>query len=300
MNEHSNIQAAIDAGQAMSKPFEVEGVQAVMIPGGAKLETLEHLQELDRPRHIKNTVEVRSADEFVSYFNRFANEDSSIYINVDKARFEGVIDHHGKQASFANHKVIYCCPETDEWQSWKKYSEVWMDQEQFATFLEDHHLQIFKPTTDQFKPEELDVVHEKLPDAARMLDTAKTLEVTSGSSIKSGQNLHNGTIKIEYVDEVEGRAGVNGEFEIPVYFVIAVDLFKDGKGYLMLCRLKYRKEGPSIRLRYELVRPSKTHEHAVQDVIARIRDGKPDPDPENDGQCLENTRANTPFIYEIV
>lgn len=294
--DQNNIKAAIEAGQALGQPFEIEGVPAVMIPTGAKLETLERLQELDRPRRVKRIVTVRSADQFVSYFNRYANEDSTVYVNVDNATFSGEIDHHGKQAAHGDHLIKYTCPETKEWQRWKQEDSTWMGQTEFAEFLQDQHLQIYKPTPEEFQPEELDVAFDKLPDATRMLEIAKTLEITSKSNVTSGQNLQNGAIKIEYTDEVEGRAGAKGEFEIPVYFVIGVELFKEGKGYLMLCRLKYRKEGPIIKLRYELVRPHKTHERAVRDVIERIRDGETD----ETGALIEMSGVATEHLYEVV
>lgn len=298
MNEHNNIEAALKAGQAMAKPFEVEDVPAVLVPEGAKLETLEHLQELKHPRHIQKTQTVRSVDDFINYFNRFANIDSSIYAQIDNAKFTGVIDDNGATPAFGKHQVIYTCPQTDEWKAWQAQDKEWMSQERLAEFLEDNHLQIIKPSPEAFKPEELDVVHDKLPDAAHMLTIAASLEVSSNSSIKSAAKLTNGAVKIEYVEDVEGKAGANGELEIPAYFVIGVQLFKGGNGYLILCRFKYRKIGGEVMLRYELVRPHKTHEVAVQDVLRMIRDGKPNPDKE--GEFLEGTAANTQHVYEVV
>lgn len=297
MEKQTDIQAAITAGQAMGKPFNVEGVEAVLIPEGSQLKTLEHLQELDHPRRIKRTITTRSADQFVSYFNRYANYDSTVYVDVDDAQFTGEIDHHGELATHNDHKVVYTCPETDEWKRWKRLSNEWLSQELFAEFLQDQHLQIYKPTGAEFQPEEMDVVFDNLPDGARMLEIAKTLQVTSNSSITSGKNMHNGSMKFEYNDDVDGRAGAKGEFEIPTYFVIGVELFKDGKGYLMLCRLKYEKRGSEIKLRYELVRPHKTHERAVRDVIERIRDGKVDTES---GELIEGSGIKTEYLYEVV
>lgn len=295
----NNAKEILNAGTALAKPFEIANVPAVLVPEGAGVQTFEKLLELDHPRHTQKIVKTRNTEQFINYFNRFCNGDSSIYINVDDATFTGIIDHHGTDTpAYGYHNVTYACPETKEWQAWQNNNEKWMSQTAFAEFLEEHHLQIFKPSPEQFKPEELDVNFDKLPDAAHMLEIASTLEIRSKSNIKSGQNLRNGAIKFEYIDEVEGSAGAKGEFEIPTYFVIGVELFKEGKGYLILCRLKYRKQGPDISLRYDLVRPHKTHEHAVQDIIDRIKNGAPD--PENDGEFLPSTNAETQHIYEII
>jgi uncharacterized protein YfdQ (DUF2303 family) len=300
VEEINNTQAAINAGIAMAKPFEINGRPAVMLPEGGSLKLLPELMET--PERIKKTVNLRTIEAFIEYHNRYSNADSTIFANIDEGRFQSVLDYHTAPdfADNCDHIAVYTCPETREWQEWKAKSEEWMSQESFAIFLQDHHLQIFKPTPDEFKPEELDVVLDKLPDSTRMIEIAKTLQVTSESKAISGQNLHNGAMKISYTDEVDGRAGPNSDIEIPTYFLLGIQLFKGGKHYMVLCRLKYRKDGPSIRLRYELVRPYKAHERAVLDVITRLKgetkvldaEGKPTE------ECLPGIDRG--HIYEIV
>lgn len=297
MTDKTDTQTALAAGIALAKPFEIQGVPAVLVPENATVKTFESL--LPAPLRTTQQVQVRSTEHFIAYFNRFASDNSTIYATVDSAKFKGVIDHHGNGLTDnSDHSVVYTCPETEEWQNWKKNSGEWMTQTAFAEFLQDHHLQIIKPTAEQFEPDELDVVFEKLPNGARMIEVAKTLEVNSKSAITSGQNLHNGSLKFEYNEDITGTAGgANGSFEIPIYFVIGVELFKDGKGYLILCRLKYRKQGPELKLQYELIRPNKTHEAAVKDVIEHIRTGKTDPET---GEIIDSSGMEKGYLYEVV
>ena len=302
MEKKAETKEVFNAGLSAAKAFEIAGVPAVLVPEGASVSTFEKLLTRDKPLRTVANPTLRSTQQFVDYFNRFANEDSTIYVNVDAAKFKGVIDHFGaNDTNNGEHTLTYTCPETEEWQQWKRMNSEWMSQEQLSEFLQDHHLQIIKPTPEMFKVQEQDVVFDKLPDGAKMLEIAQTLAVTSNSAITSGKNLHNGAMKFEYNEDIEGRAGAKGEFEIPTYFVIGVELFKDGKAYLILCRFRYRKDGPNLRLRFEMVRPHKTHEHAVRDVINQIQNGKTVEDPETGEITVdERTKMKCGHLYEIV
>ncbi|WP_417534164.1 DUF2303 family protein [Marinobacterium stanieri] len=301
MEKQTDIQAALDAGMLIgNQTIDINGVPVVLLPEGAKAETLEHLR--DTPRRIKTSRALRTVEDFIAYHNRYANQDSTILADIDAGKFTSLLDYHHSngEAQNCDHVATYTCPETSEWQAWKRQSNNWMGQTDFAEFLQDNHLQIYKPKAGEFTPEELDVVLDKLPDSTTMIEIAATLEVTSNSKVTSGQNLHNGAMKIAYTDEVDGRAGANSEIEIPTYFLLGIQLFKGGAHYMILARLKYRKDGPTIKLRYELVRPHKAHERAVLDVITRLRGEAPKKDAE--GNPTEETLPGiaTGHIYEIV
>ncbi|SEG15963.1 DUF2303 family protein [Marinobacterium lutimaris] len=300
METLTDVQSAINAGMTMGKVFEINEYPAVMVPEGAQLKVLPEL--MPRPERIKKSVQLRTIEDFIRYHNRYANKDSTVFANIDTGSFKSVIDYHEAPcfADNCDHTANYTCPETNEWASWKRHSGDWMKQNEFAEFLQDNHLQIYKPKEEEFKPEELDVVVDKLPDSTTMIEIANTLQVTSESKVTQGQNLHNGAMRISYTDEVDGRAGPNNEIEIPTYFLLGIQLFKGGNHYMILCRLKYRKEGPSVRLRYELVRPHKAHERAVLDVIKRLRGETPVKDA--DGKPTEETLPGIEqgHIYEIV
>ena len=301
--ENTETKDIFNAGLSAAKSFEIEGVPAVLVPEGATVKTFDELTERYTPLRTKACRTMRTTQEFLNYYNRFANDESTIYVDVENAKFKGVIDHYGFDNATDNqdHTVIYTCPETDEWQNWKNKNGKWMSQDELSEFLQDHCLQIVKPTPEQFTVQEHDVVFDKLPDGAQMVQIAQTLSVTSNSAITSGKNMHNGAMKFEYNEDIEGRAGAKGEFEIPTYFVIGVELFKDGRAYLILCRFKYRKDGSRLAIRYEMVRPHKTHEHAVRDVINHIKNGNTITDVATGEEATETgTKMITGYIYEIV
>jgi uncharacterized protein YfdQ (DUF2303 family) len=309
MENNSKTNEVFNAGIAAAKSFEIDGVPAVLVPAGANVKTFEELTHRDRPQRTIANKHMRGTQQFLNYYNRFANEESTIYVDVDNAKFRAVIDHFGYSEDTDNgdHIVNYTCPETEEWQFWKKMDKQWMSQDDLSEFLQDHHLQIIKPSPQMFSVQEKDVVFDKLPDGAQMLEIAKTLSVNSDSAITSGKNMHNGAMKFEYNENINGVAGAKGEFEIPTYFVIGVELFKDGNAYLILCRFKYRKDGPKLSLRFEMVRPHKTHEHAVRDVIDQIQNGKlieQDPEAESktttESGVVPGSKMKTGQLYEIV
>lgn len=294
---NSGVDAALQAGMALAETKTVNGVPVAMVPKGAELQVLDKL--LDAPRFINEEVPARSVESFLGYYNRFANPDSTIMAEIDKAKFTGVLDYHGAGSGPAKgkHRVTYCCPETEEWEKWKGADGDRMTQEEFATFLEDNHLQIYRPSAAEFQPEELDVKLDALPSGTDMLEIARTLQVHEKSNITSATNLQSGAIRIDYQEDINGTAGAKGQFEIPKYFVITPQLFKDGKAYLLLCRLKYRKAGPSVQLWYELVRPAKVHEAAVKDVVDHICNGKTDAET---GELIAGSGMGQGFLYEVL
>lgn len=60
--------------------------------------------------------------------------------------------------------------------------------------------------------------------------------------------------------------------EIPREFKIGVRLFKNGEGYKLRARLKYRLAGGKVKFWYELDRPENAIEDAFQAYIDHARE----------------------------
>lgn len=276
MNEtnNGNVQAAIEAGQHMAHAARevilIGGTPHIILPAGMTLNPLEKLRE--RPFHLEKTVNVSSHSDFVAYWNRFADKDSTIFYDTEKHQFIGVLDYHEDGAGsvddtdyantslnrprFGLHKVIYNCPKTVEAQRWLNNSGRKMSQMEFAQFIEDG------------APEIRD------PDSAYMMEVATTLSAVNKVNFQSGVRLQNGAVSLTYQEDIQGSAGANGQLQIPTKIFIGLLLFRgDTEGYKLEANFRYRIEGGKLSLWYELVRSHVALEDAVKAIAKTIKEG---------------------------
>jgi uncharacterized protein YfdQ (DUF2303 family) len=104
-----------------------------------------------------------------------------------------------------------------------------------------------------------------------MLEVAKTLEAKTLVEFKSGVRLENGDHQIKYVSETTGRAGGNGDLEIPSIFSLGIAPYMGGPAYKIQARLRYRITEGHLALWYELVNPHKVIESAAKEIVAAIK-----------------------------
>jgi len=76
----------------IGQEFIINGLPMVIIPEGADLKQFPELRLA--PSRIERTIIVTSALSFVDYFNRFSNLDSTIFVDIEKRKFLGILDYH--------------------------------------------------------------------------------------------------------------------------------------------------------------------------------------------------------------
>lgn len=256
-NEHTNgdISAAIEAGRELGERSlkEICGVPFIILPQDhtAKLypELLEH------PQRTEQSVSMHTAPSFIEYFNRFCNDSSAIFCNIDEASFIGVIDYHREdEAQWCSHRVSYRCKQTKEWTNWKASSGKKMNQIDFAYFIEENLLEIIEPA------------------GAQMLEIATTLKAKTKLSFTSAKRLSDGQTQFQYVEEMEGSAGQKGNINIPETLKLGMRLFEGGDGYELEAKFRYRISEGNVLMWYDLVRPHKVHQSAVESIYDQIKE----------------------------
>lgn len=274
-NEHeSGIKAALDAGKELgafsAEVMDISGTPAVLTANGMNLQVLANLRH--RPLHIDKTVTVSSHSDFVDYWNRFADENSTIFYDTEKHQFLGILDYHESDvrfsgdADYANtsdnrprhglHRVVYNCPKTVEAKRWLENSGKRMTQMDFAQFIEDGTPEIISPS------------------ASEMMEVATTLSAVNKVNFSSGVRLDNGAVSLKYQEEIQGSAGASGQFSIPSKIAIAVLLFRgDTEGYKLEANFRYRIEGGKLVLWYDLIRAHVALEDAVKAIANTILEG---------------------------
>lgn len=230
-----------------------------VIPNDMKVETLEKLVEATRqfPRRLTETIRTLSAESFLEYFNRFATESSTILADNTKNEFMAIIDFHEShdKANWKSHKLLYACPTTKEWNCWFEKNNEKMTQEDFAFFLEENIREIVEPN------------------GAVMLEIAATLKASNNVDFRSAIRLNNGEIQFNYIEKIEGAAGVNGQLSIPEKFKLLLTPFIKGPSYEIEARFRYRVHSGGVHIWYTLIRPHVFLDDALTEVFEKIKTG---------------------------
>lgn len=114
--------------------------------------------------------------------------------------------------------------ESRKLQEWKKTLQ-WMNQSEFANFLEDHLEDVVEPNGQD------------------LLCIATDLEASSAGSFKGRVNLDNGSVALHYQDEVETAV------QVPRLLTLGIPLFEHGDRYRLGARLRFVIKGGSVQFR---------------------------------------------------
>ena len=259
MNDNNNgLAKAIEEIGAMALAAaaaqELEGTYHLVVPQDHKYIDLTAAIERagDAPRRKAGTVhlsEIRSFNVFVAD----QGESGKVYIYADpEARTLTAVlnDHvHGDdEAGWRDHLAVFKAELSREFDTWLRNNKVPMEQEAFAIFLEDNIADVVEPSGET------------------LLQVALTLQAKTEVNFSSHRRLDNGQVQFAYSETIDARA-TGGSIEIPREFAIGARLFKNGEGYKVRARLKYRLGGGKVKFWYELDRPENVIEDAFQAFI---------------------------------
>lgn len=248
--------AAVNIGKNQVIETNYNGIPVFVVPNEMKVETLSQLvdQQLERPYRLNQTVKLITADSFVDYYNRFATESSTIFVDDESSTFVAILDYHDtpKEPAWKGHKATYQCPKTKEWNNWLASNNQKMEQEEFALFIEDNMREIIEP------------------DGAAMLEIASSLKATNSVDFKSAIRLDNGQVQFTYSETVNGQAGVTGQLNIPEKIKLIMSPFLQGAAYEIEARFRYRITPKGLMMWYTLIRPHIFVEDAFKDVCAAV------------------------------
>lgn len=252
-----DLRAAIETGKQQVIQTQFKDIPVFIVPNYMKVETLEKLvdEQLPRPYSLEQATELFTEQSFIEYFNRYATESSTIFIDDKNSVFTAVLDFHDDpiNPAWKRHIAIYKCPRTQDWLDWVASNEKKMSQEDFALFIEDHPKQF----------------HE--PDAAHMMQVATTLKATNNVDYKSSIRLENGDVQFNYSETVNGNAGINGTLEIPEKIKLVIAPFTKGSPYEVGAYFRYRIVQSKLSVWYKLISHHLILDDAFTEVTERIK-----------------------------
>lgn len=264
MQEHLHIDAsAIQQLGALSlaaaSAQEIGGTTHLVIPENHRHIDLTGIIEKAgaTPKRKQGTVqlgEISSFNVFVADQGAAAN--TYIYADPDARTLTAVLNDQAKAADVAgwrDFRAVYTAALSREFATWIANNKKPMEQEEFAIYLEDNIADVCEPSGDT------------------LLQVALSLQAKTEVQFSSHKRLDNGQVQLTYNEVTDARAGA-GMIEIPREFSIGVRLFKNGEGYKLRARLKYRLAAGKVKFWYELDRPENAVEEAFEAYINQARE----------------------------
>lgn len=232
--------------------------------GGTKLITTDEYAET--PRHPSGRRTVTDAASFVAYVGRHGLSGTEVYAHTNSSSVVAVIDSHegaGGEPGWEKHKLTLSLEHTKAWLAWAARDlganpKAWMDQQEFAEFIEDRALDVIEP------------------DHARLIELATRFEATTKVEFGSAIRLDNGEVQFEYSETVGPRKGNKGAIDLPKELRLGLRPYIGGPIYFVFAQLRYRIRQEGLVLGYALQRPENILEAAFADIVTEIRDGKTD------------------------
>ena len=204
---------------------------------------------LAAPTRVRRALIVTTLETFNRYFNKWKAEASQIFVDQETVAVVGIIDEHRDDLpSWCDHRVIYKCPYSRQWEAWMQMDRRKVSQVEFAEWLEDR-------TQDVQEPSGTDLL-------SLCLDLQIHRRVVYGSA----RRLETGEHSFTYTEDNE-----TGTVEIPGEITLGIPVFTDGTSYAIKARFRYRLVEGNLTLWFELVEPQKYVEDAFGEVIEAVK-----------------------------
>ena len=254
----ADTQALVALAGAAMAPQNINGHHFVMVPKEFKREDITDAVEKAQPvpTRKRGTVALKDVTSFVAYCeDQGCSSTGYIYADPDARTMTAVFNDHRNidDGGWRDHRATLKAEYTPEFERWLRNSGQHKSQTDFAEFIEDNFADITEPSAHQ------------------LLEVATTLQAKTEINFSSAKRLQDGQNQITYTEAINSTAGASGALTIPKEFALGLRIFKNGEGYKLRARLKYRLAGGSVKFWYEMDRPERAIEDAFAGYIEKVR-----------------------------
>lgn len=258
LNDKS-IAELVKLGRVTAEVKSVSGgnVPFVMVPEGYKVQMLpECLQNdlRDRPHRVKQNVTVLDPASFINYYHLFADSNSRVFGDEANLAVSGIIDYHAAgdgAPRWCSHQVRLMLRKSEQWKIWETANNKKMTQVEFAEFLEQHSMDVSKPSP------------------AEMMEIANDLQAHTEVEFGSGIRQQDGQVKFKYTESTKTSMG-GGQVSVPDRFIIQTPPFVGGDVVPMEALLRFRVNGGKLQFWFTLIRPDAVIRTAFYAANAKI------------------------------
>lgn len=263
----SGVAEMLNAGKQIATnsqtPIQLPGgVQVIVTPEGDGSFTVLSLESFvppharSRPVRKLGNVVVHDIPSFIEFVKLHGEKDATVvFIDVSEsgARFTAILNANSKdKANHEDHRVIYTCKPSIEWNRWMQRDKQAMVQQAFIEHLESCQSLIQKPA------------------AADLIVLMQNLQGRNDAAFKQAYNQFNGSFSVTY-DETVVVSGASttkaDKMDVPTSIGICVSPFENSAKYKMDARLRLRVDNRKLVFAYETVDPHL----AVKDVVNEMK-----------------------------
>jgi uncharacterized protein YfdQ (DUF2303 family) len=238
-------------------PENIDGAHFAFIPPGYTHKDITEAVEKAQPTpdRKRGMVVVKDVASLMAYCaDQAADADGYLYADPDARRITAIFNDHRTAPGWRDHRAEFKAEYTPEFENWLRNNKQPKDQGAFAEFIEDNFADLAGD------------------DAQTLLDVATTIQAKTNINFGSAKRLQNGQVQLTYTEDIDARAGASGALEIPKEFTLGLRIFKNGAGYKLRARLKYRLASGSVKFWYELDRPERSIEDAFAGYVETLRE----------------------------
>lgn len=147
------------AAQRVPIPIEtMTGRTFIALPGANDTYTLTETTlpngfNVLMPAVVTAAIKLQTTQSLVEYTNRFKNQNSMLFADIDRDTIVSIIDYHTEsgadekqiQPKLASHRATLTLPKAQEWKIWNEMSGKLVSHKDFASFLEENSIDIVEP-----------------------------------------------------------------------------------------------------------------------------------------------------------
>lgn len=257
--EHSPATAELvrDLTSAGLEVKEIHGTHHLVLPQNFKhIELTEAIEKAQNvPERKRGTLVLADVPSLLQYCaDQGAADGGYVYADMDGRSITAVFNDNRHNPGWRDHRATFKAEYTPEFHKWLNNDKQHKGQSEFAEFIEDNFADL------------------QGDDAQNLLTVATTMQAKTGINFSSAKRLQDGQTQLVYSETINATAGASGTLQIPQTFTLGLRIFKNGDGFKLTARLKYRLAGGAVKFWYELDRPERAVEVAFAEYVATVRE----------------------------
>lgn len=208
--------------------------------------------KLAKPRYIKQTVTIETADSLVDYVKRFKGADTVLFAEISANRIVALLDYHTPaEAAHVAHRAKMELPFSEEWKLWTGISGRLMPQLEFARFIEENAADI------------------RTPSAGELLDACRDLQVRRKVNFIKAVRTASDNENFEYSEETNA-SGKKGELELPTKFILGIPVYFGRPDLEVHAFLRWRLDDGALTLGIQLHRVEYVRQAEFQQIVLDV------------------------------
>lgn len=267
------------------------------------------LKTLPTPQYRSGNTEIASLESFIDYANRMKESSTVLFANPTKSTIEAVFDYHDEVnpgwnvvdggdpdsdtadtkhmlptplPRWGRFRAKYPFPLHRSWKVWSGKDKTPMSQADLANFIEDNIIDVHdtQDGTTIMSGNTKTLIKElglKLAGRSKLLTAARGLSLQITEKVGQVVNTQTGETTIHYdqthSDGSPPAPGSVPKLDVPSAFIILLPVFNGADAFELLVRLRYRKDGASLKWWYDIYNLDRAMELAFEDACGKITTG---------------------------